>query len=511
MVNFEFHQHAAMRSRLASAKQYSVLFAAALLAACASAPPQTAAPPRNPFAAIDSVVQIDFYDTSWGIEVLDRTNNRVIVAHNPLRHFIPASNTKLVVTTVAMGTLGPEYRYRTPFYVAGPAGDPTARGLLIVGRGDPTMSGRFNGGDDFAVVKMLADSLYAKGIRRINGDIVVDASYFTPERVHPTWEIGDLPWYYAAPTGAFAIAEGALRLIVRGADMPGAPATATTVGAPMPIPVVVRAVTDTVGARVNVDVDYEAWPDTLLITGSIGAGKADSSWIAVPDQESFAAQALRDALNRRGIATSGAIRVVRDSAAAATARAAFDTNTALVTWTSPPVSEIIAGILKPSQNWIAEQLLRTLGAQYRGRGSWSAGLDVERRYLSDVARIDSTAFSLRDGSGLSAQNVISPRGLLLLLEHARQAPWGEQYHAALPAPGMRGGTLSNRLPGLESRLVAKTGTISNVNSLSGYMRTLDDRELTFVIMTNGSGRPSGDIRRAIDRIVNTLARERPNL
>jgi D-alanyl-D-alanine carboxypeptidase/D-alanyl-D-alanine-endopeptidase (penicillin-binding protein 4) len=277
------------------------------------------------------------------------------------------------------------------------------------------------------------------------------------------------------------------------------------------MPVAIRATTDTLGARSTIDVDYEAWPDTLLITGSIGIGKADSSWIAIPDQASFAAQALRDALARRGIITTGAVRVARDTATARALRAAFDTTTASLTWTSAPMAEIIAAILKPSQNWIAEQVLRTLGAHYRGQGSWSAGLNVERRYLIDVARIDSTAFSLRDGSGLSAQNLLSPRATLLLLEHARQTPWGPQYHAALPAPGMRGGTLSTRLAGLESKLVAKTGTIANVNSLSGYLQTLDGRELTFSIFSNGSGRASADIRRAIDRIVNTLAREKPNL
>lgn len=482
----------------------------ALLTGCATAAPQMSPTARNPFAAVDSVVHNDLYETQWGIEVLDRTSNRIIVAHNQLRHFIPASNTKLVVTAVAMGMLGPQFRYRTPVFLQAAAGDSTAPGLLIAGRGDPTMSGRFHAGDDFAVVKMLADSLYARGIRRINGDIVIDASYFTPERVHSTWEVGDLPWYYAAPTSAFAIAEGALRLIVGAGATPGSPVTAAVVGADFPMPVVIRATTDTVGARVAVDVDYEAWPDTLLITGTIGAGKADSSWMAIPDPPSFAGEALRRALSARGITTTGSVKVARDAESARTLRAPFDTTNAAITWTSAPLTEIIAAVLKPSQNWIAEQLLRTLGAHYRGTGSWTAGLNVERRYLIDVARIDSTAFALRDGSGLSAQNLLSPRATLLLLEHARQAPWGSEYRAALPAPGMRGGTLATRLAGLETRLAAKTGTIANVNSLSGYLRTLDDRELTFAIYSNGSGRASADIRRAIDRIVNTLAREKPN-
>ncbi|MGQ0813818.1 MAG: D-alanyl-D-alanine carboxypeptidase, partial [Gemmatimonadota bacterium] len=86
--------------------------------------------------------------------------------------------------------------------------------------------------------------------------------------------------------------------------------------------------------------------------------------------------------------------------------------------------------------------------------------------------------------------------------------WGQQYHAALPTPGMRGGTLSARLSGLESRLAAKTGTIANVNSLSGYLRTADGRDLTFSIMTNASGKSSAQMRRGIDVLVQALARAR---
>ncbi|HEY0811600.1 MAG TPA: D-alanyl-D-alanine carboxypeptidase/D-alanyl-D-alanine-endopeptidase [Longimicrobiales bacterium] len=482
-----------------------------LLSACASAPPQPTQPIRSPFAVTaDSVLQIDFRETVWGIEVLDQTNNRVIFSENPNKHFIPASNTKLVVTTVAMGTLGPDFRYRTPLFLAGAAGDTAPRGLLIVGQGDPTMSGRFFG-DDFAVVNMLADSLKARGVRRIDGDIVVDASYFTPDGVHSSWETGDLPWYYAAPTAALAIGEAALRLVVTAGTTVGATPSVAVVGSTIPMPFVVQATTDTANARSTIDVDYEAWPETLVITGRIGLGKADSSWIAVPDPATFAAQSLQTALAKRGVVTTGTVRVARDSASALTLRAPFAGRDTAIVWTSAPVRQIVGGILKPSQNWIAEQLLRTLGAHFRGEGSWSAGLNVERRYLIDVVRIDSLAFSLRDASGLSAQNLLSPHATLMLLEHARTAPWGADYRAALPTPGMPGSTLSNRLAGLESRLAAKTGTIANVNSLSGYLRTADNRDLTFVIFTNASGRASGDVRRGIDRIVNALARSAPTL
>ena len=478
------------------------------LLACSSPRPQQPVPQRSLLhITADTVLQMNLRDTQWGIEVLDQSNNQVIFSENTYRHFVPASNTKLVVTTVAMGTLGPDWRYQTPFYLGGAPGDTAPTSLLIVGRGDPTMSGRFHNRDDFAAVKMLADSLVARGVKRISGDIIVDATYFTPEAVHSSWEIGDLPWYYAAPTAAFGIGEAALRLIVAPGATVGAPAKASVVGSEIPMPLVMRATTDTAGASSTINVDYEAWPDTLVITGKVAVNKADSSWIAVPDPALFAAQSLRTALAQKGVRTTGNVRVVRDSLEASQIRSAY-TTTPAVTWTSPPMRDIIAAILKPSQNWIAEQLVRTLGAQYRGRGSWSAGLNVERRYLIDVAGIDSTFFSLRDASGLSAQNLLSPRAFIMLLEHARKAPWSADYRAALPTPGMRGATLSNRLAGFEQNVFAKTGSIANVNTLSGYVRTLDGRDLTFTILSNGSGRPSAEVRRGIDKLVSAMVRDR---
>ncbi|MGH7460386.1 MAG: D-alanyl-D-alanine carboxypeptidase, partial [Longimicrobiales bacterium] len=143
----------------------------------------------------------------------------------------------------------------------------------------------------------------------------------------------------------------------------------------------------------------------------------------------------------------------------------------------------------------------------RGVGSWSAGLTAERRFLIDVITLDSTSFFLRDASGLSAQNLLSPQALVRLFEYNRQSPWAAQYRAGLPTPGLRGSTLSNRLEGLEGKVFAKTGTITNVASLSGYIVTRSGRELTFSIMVNASGRSSAQVRRGIDRLVMALAEQ----
>jgi D-alanyl-D-alanine carboxypeptidase/D-alanyl-D-alanine-endopeptidase (penicillin-binding protein 4) len=108
---------------------------------------------------------------------------------------------------------------------------------------------------------------------------------------------------------------------------------------------------------------------------------------------------------------------------------------------------------------------------------------------------------------LSAQNLVSPHAFVLLLEHARRSAWGTLYRTALPAPGMAGSTLSRRLSGLESRIAAKTGSIANVNSLSGYLRTDDGRDLTFSIITNATGRPASEVRAGMDALVRAIARE----
>lgn len=483
---------------------FSFLALGTLLGACSSSapPPRPEPRPAGVAAVADSVVHGALRETQWGIEVWDQERNQTLFGHNAHVHFVPASNTKLVVTTVALGLLGPDWRYQTPVSVSGAPGDSAPRALIIKGSGDPSMSARYFKSRT-AVLDAFADSLALKGIRRITGDVIIDATAFTRESLHGAWEIGDLPWYYATRTGAFAVGEAETRMVtISGAD--SASMTVKLIDTTPFLPMRTRLRFDTVGAPVNVDIDYHVWPDTLVVTGSMPPNATDTSRIALPDPEAFAGRELVAALARKSIRVDGQVRVLRDSADVA---ALPDART-IFTWQSPPLIEIAAGILKPSQNWMAEQVLKTLGYVKGKGGSWREGLAVERRHLIDVAGIDSTAFSLSDGSGLSAQNLVSPRAFVMLLEHARRSAWGAQYRSALPAPGMAGSTLARRLIGLESQLAAKTGSIANVNSLSGYLRTDNGRNLTFSVITNATGRSASEVRAGMDALVRAFARER---
>lgn len=441
--------------------------------------------------------------THWGVLVSDAASGRVLAAEDADRHFIPASNTKLVVTAVGLGVLGPDYRYRTELQALGRA-DTVARALLAVGSGDPTWSDRFHEGE-WAVLESLADSVVAAGIRRVAGPLVVDASRFDRQTVNPAWEVGDLVWSYAPPVAAFAVAEGTFRLIVEPGSAPGEPARVVAVAPEGLVPVAAAVLTDTAGARTDLDVERGPWSDTLRVRGLIAVDAApDTSRLAVTDPARFAGRVLRAMLEARGVEVEGGVEVVRDAAEAAALRAGGEDATPVAVWTSPPLAEVVASILRPSQNWIAEQLLKTLGAERMGRGSWPAGLAVERRYLVDEAGIDPAAFFLRDASGLSAQNLLTPGAVVRLLAHARGQPWGPAYRSAMAEPG-RPGTLARRLSGLEDRVAAKTGTITHVNALSGYLVTDTGRELLFSVLTNASGQPSAGVRAAIDRIVHAAA------
>jgi len=154
---------------------------------------------------------------------------------------------------------------------------------------------------------------------------------------------------------------------------------------------------------------------------------------------------------------------------------------------------------------MTEQLIRALGAERGESGSWQAGREVITRFLVDEVGIDSLDVAPRDGSGLSAYNLVTPRALVAVLRYMAAGPNASVYRHALAEPGEEDSTLERRLPELQGRVFAKTGTISNVNSLSGYLVGKDGREVVFSLLSNGSGLPSSRVRAALDDVIRVLA------
>lgn len=452
---------------------------------------------------IDAVIQRAPFDRAqWGIEVWDPATGQPLYAHDADRHFIPASNLKLVVSATAAHLLDPEYRYRTTVYGTGPVREGVLQGdVVLYGRGDPTLSGRYYGGRQTAVLDELADSLAARGVRRVAGSVVADESWFEPAATRDDWEKYDLLWWYGAPVGALGFNDNSIDFRVLPGARVGEPARITA--APQSAFYRFENRTRTVAAGRPQTLDFDRVPGTnrVFAYGEIPLG-ADlrTEAFAVVEPARVAGTVFREALERRGIRVGGAeVRVVSDSTQSPARGAAV-----LAEHLSPPLPQVIGPILGNSQNWFAEQLLKTVGREVRGEGSWDAGLAAEREFLTRTVGIDSAAFVLRDGSGLSAGNLVTPDALVKLLAFVRTSPRGALVRQAMPVSG-RQGSLKNRLTDLPGRVVAKTGYIGNVDSLSGYVTLADGREVVFSVIANASGLPSSRMKGAIDEIVRAVA------
>lgn len=509
------------RRRAHAALSLGIGMAAALggcgLPPLASAQPgpaiQSAEPLRTPAAPrIEALLaEPAFAGMQWGILVVDPRTGASIYERNPDLRLVPASNTKVPVTVAALGILGPDYRWDTAFYATTPSIDGIVRGdLYLVGTGDPTLGAPFHDPPESAL-SALVDSLYANGIRRVSGHLVVDASAWDSTSVPDTWMVEDLPGTFGAPGGAFTIHEGLLEVGVRGADLEGEPAEITR--SPRGhLDFLANRVTTGAGGSFR-DVEAGFLPETRrwAVAGSIPPG--DSMTLTLPQRDPvrLAVDALSLALEEGGVIVEGETRILwdpgssREDGCVSASLPACASLLRLAGLRSVPLADLIPPIMSESHNWMAEQLLRTVGSEVGEWGSWEEGIQAILDYLEREVGLSPLDIHLRDGSGLSANNLLTPRVVVRTLRYAQEAPWGAGYREALAQPGETDSTLERRLSGLEGRVFAKTGSIRHVNALSGYLITEDGEERVFAILTNGSNLPADSVRDRIDRIVRELA------
>lgn len=491
----------------------TVLFLATLTASVAPAP--AAARQEQVPAGVRRIMDRAPHDRAhWGIALIDATTGETLVGHNADRLFIPASNTKLVVAAAAAHYLDPEFRYTTTLETSADIVDGVLRGDLVIrGTGDPTISGRY-ADNMMTIIESLADSLAARGVRRIEGGVVADESHWDGDYVRPDWEVYDLLWWYAAPVGALGFNDNAIDFsIAPGAA--GAPAVITWRPETDFFVLVNRTTTSPAGTTSTLDFTRIPGTDTIVAYGRLASNRArHTEYFAVDDPARYTGTVFRETLERKGIAVrERTVRVirgespVRPDADAATARAGVSQDRrVLAMHRSVALPQLIAPVLQTSQNWFAEQLLKTIGHEVAGEGSWRSGLEAQRRFMIDVIGIDSAAFRLRDASGLSAGNLLTPRALVQILDYMDDTPRMAPARDALPVAGGRTGSLRLRLEDLTGRVAGKTGSISNVDSLSGYLTTDSGRRLIFAIIANNSGRASSTMRPVLDDIVREFAR-----
>ncbi|HLG05568.1 MAG TPA: D-alanyl-D-alanine carboxypeptidase/D-alanyl-D-alanine-endopeptidase, partial [Gemmatimonadales bacterium] len=475
--------------------QPTIRRAALMAALLSSAAPALAA--QSLARRLDRLMDAPPFDRHhWGLVVLD-TTGKILYQRNGARLFVPASNTKLVVSALAASRLPADFTVMTSVYPAGPVIEGRVHGdLVLYGRGDPTMSRRcFDAdttrtgvceADPMRRLRELAGAVRDRGIRVIEGSLIGDGSFFEPEMVHGTWEADDLVWWYAAPVTGLAFNDNSLDLSWGGGPEAGAPGRLSI--APDFGDVTVENRTVTTAAGGGIDAGRLAGSG-FWVAGQIPRDRPSrTSYLAMADPNRYAASAFRRALAEAGIAVLGATESTTDSLRYAAARA----NPALAETSSRPLREWLPPILGPSQNLFAELLLKQVARHATGEGSWRAGLELARRFLIDTVGADSTQFSFRDGSGLSRANVASPLTFARLLLWIRRRPEFAIFGPALPVAG-RSGTIRTRMVGtqVEGRVQAKTGTVFRTNSLSGYVTLPNGRIRIFSILTNNHDLSNG--------------------
>jgi D-alanyl-D-alanine carboxypeptidase/D-alanyl-D-alanine-endopeptidase (penicillin-binding protein 4) len=456
--------------------------AASLPAAAESTPALRAVDSRAMLRhSIDSMVtQGEFRNSHFGVLIVDPERGDTLYSLNAGKLFMPASNMKIVTGATSLAQLGPDYTYHTDFVLSGSVVHHALRGeLIVMGRGDPTVS------DHMRVSAMnplndVADSLKARGITSIEGGIYVSRDIFPDTTIGFGWSWDDLGEDYGAGVDALYFNEGFGTAIARGKPgmHPDSIETLPIHGYPS-----VKRVSP--AARDPADTGEVRLDFNLTRTSFVARGKlktaVDTIVYVYPNQRDAYLYALREALVSRGISVG---KQPWGRGNSSPTEFSPDLAMPLLRIYSPPLREILPALEKPSQNQIAEILYKTLGLEKTGTGSADSGRAViERQLASWGAQPD--GYLIRDGSGLSRYDYLSPETIVRVLDKIRADSAFHVFYDALPIAGVDG-SLVRRMLGTAAvgKIHAKTGSIANARSLSGYVTTADNHTLIFSLLAN---------------------------
>jgi D-alanyl-D-alanine carboxypeptidase/D-alanyl-D-alanine-endopeptidase (penicillin-binding protein 4) len=451
-------------------------------------------------AAIDSrIAQPRFAAARWGIAVVSLDSGRTLYVHDADKLFQPASTTKLFTAALVLNSLDAGYRIPTRVLGAAPEKRGRVQGpLVLYGMGDPSL------GTDPSTAgwaDALADQLAAKGVRRVHGDLVADATYFAGPAIGNGWEAFDLLAGFAAPASALSVYENQFQLTVTPAARAGEPAGLAFDSAGAAIPLDNRLLTVPAGTASNVNLYRDPGDLLLHAFGSVPAQSSPRSFhLAITDPARLAGQTLLQALERRGIDVDGEVRVLYWPQQDATLQAG---TRVLAQLESPPLATLLREGLKRSQNLYLQNLLQLAGARahaaaandpaaptgFLSAADW--GIHALHQLLDRIG-IPPSVSLIGEGTGLSRRDLATPNALVRLLAFLANGAGAGHLRDMLPVAGVDG-TLAGRMRGTlaAGNVHAKTGSMTYVNCLAGYVTSAAGEHLAFAILLNDYVPPQG--------------------
>lgn len=423
----------------------------------------------------------------WGVIAVSMKDGRVLCSRDGRKLFNPASIQKTLTAIVALDRLGADFRWKTSIYAENQIGsDGTLNGDLIVyGEGAPDFNAES--------LENLAVRLQEKGLKRVTGNIVGDDSYFRGDTIGDGWTWNELQWYYGAEASALSINENqAFVNVENGEGRANTNYLNVTVGNPTPI------------NNANRDANYEAGGIKRGLDNNDfyvwGNTKAFGARVAVHNPSGLVAKTLKESLEKKGISIEGETKTRSWKSSDA-----LDVSKAqeLASIQSQTLGEAVRRMNKHSVNIIAELLLRTIGKRFGAevpnsiqlpqnvRGDDIAGAALVKKWLLEH-RIAADEVQISDGSGLSRLDFVTPEVFARAFIFAAQSKFAKEFTDSLPVGGTDG-TLGGRFGKVKGRVLAKTGTISFVNSLAGYAQRKDGEIITFAVMVNNETRKKGSV------------------
>lgn len=430
---------------------------------------------------------------NWGVVIENIKDNQVLYQVNENKFFIPASNIKLLTTASVLWKLGADFTINTPVYIERESTDTNVKlnsinSLIIEGKGDPTFSQK--------QLNLIAERLKQEGIKEVNNLVLIDG-YLSSPTTNYTWEFEDIYFYFAVPVNSLILNNNTVNFTLNHGNINQQPSLQWSDElAGKQISIENNVYTRDENTEFNITIlplfarsQSGAARSSLIMTGDFPLNKESNTWrLAIPNPEQYFQESLIKTLNNYDITVNNS-QIINNGEK-------LDKNKQfLLEIESPPLSELIKIANQESNNLYAEVLLKYLADESMSEWENLAKISKELGILEDN-------YKLRDGSGLSRHNLITPASLVTILKVMNNSQYKDTFYNSLAIAG-ENGTLKNRFvnTNIANNLYGKTGTLTGVMSLSGYLKTPHYDNLAFTIIVNQSIANSATLRNSIDQIV----------
>ena len=491
---------------------FCTLLCCAVLSSCGTpstvevSPPPPPAPPKPSEAVqrLQAEIEATLNDpllasSNVGVKIVSLETEEVLYEKDAEKLYHPASTMKLITAATALIKIGPNHRFHTSLYTDYLEDGQIVGNIYLKGGGDPV----FNSND----LEKMAEKLVEMDMKDLQGDIVVDETYFDAVRWGKGWMWDDGPiGGYFSHLSALTINRNGVRVRIAPGTEVGNPVSVHLDPPTQHMKIINEAITVEASKKVRVKMKRKSEPadeNVLMIDGAMAIGQTEMNrHVDVLDPALYCGTLMQEMLAERGVTLQGKVRYGEVPEEA----------TEIATHVSPPLSRILWEMNKPSDNLIAELLLKTIGAEIKGRpGTGQKGVQAINEFLIEIG-MDSADYAIADGSGASRYNLVTASLLTELLIYMFQDfTVMPEYLASLPVGGVDG-TLAWRMRGMSAKgvLRAKTGTLRGVTTLAGYTTTTDGETVAFSILVSnyiGSANPRRGLQDKIGDILTRFSRQ----